>query len=187
LSGQRGSKYSAASWQPILLAGGSTMGHQGEQQYTGVWRPTERAFHTHDPDGGMVAMGNMPALPMVLEPFLEQVQGGEVPAGMYTATLDLEAYEAEKGDYVDGRMSELVANLVAYRDRGLLQFVHCSDIPRIWAEQYGSQPSVYGPVGQATGGQQPSQAQRPERGDRPSGPPGGGRPPRGKGPPKGRR
>ncbi len=190
--GQKGNKYAAAAWEPTLLAGASTMGHQGEEKYSGVWRPTERAFRTHDPDGSLVAMGNLPASPHVLLPFLEQIQSGQVPPGMYTATLDLQAYEAEKGDYVGGRMAELLASLMPYRESGQIQFVHCTDIPRIWADQYGEQASVFGPVG-AQGGQQAQQrpraerSERPPRGERPTGPAPEGRPPRGKGPPKGKR
>ncbi len=179
--GLTGSKYSKASWQPVLLAGGSTMGHQGEEIYTGVWRPTERAFYTHDPNGSMVAIGNMSASPQVLFPFLEQIQAGGVPAGMYTASFNLEAYEAEKGDYVDGAMADLVAGLVKYRDSGQIQFVQCSDIPRIWAELYGSQASIHGPVSARGGGGGQQQAGRPERGNRPQREGQGGRPPRGKG------
>lgn len=163
-AGLRGARHPDYVWTPVLLAGGSTYKHQEEPSYTGVWRPSERAFHTHDPAGKMVAVGNLGATPRELDPFVAKLLAGEAPAGMYVANLNLAAYDAEQGGYVEGRMAELVAGLQARGD--VIAFVHASEIPALWQQRYGGTPSVWGPVAEARG---PAKAGGAQHGERPAG------------------
>ncbi len=142
--GIAGKKYGGqASFKAEVLMGGSTFGHQQEPKYSGVWRPaSESDFHSHDPEGKLVAVGNWPV--SMLGELLSKLQDGSL-SGMYVATFDTNSHALSTPGYIAQLEQRVFAQLLAYRDQGLVQFVHAEDIPGIWKSEYDEQAGIYGP------------------------------------------
>ncbi len=71
-------------WRPQLLMGGGTPSHTSDPHVSGLWKPTvpttdHAVYFTHDPAGGITAVGNWEQDMFETDRLLRMLESGELP------------------------------------------------------------------------------------------------------------
>lgn len=140
----RGNIYKDYEWQPQILWGGASIGHQNDPVVAGVWRPSSaEAYTTDGGDDRLPYVGGFTGNWDGVDYLLEQQQKGELQnRGMYVANIMINQDEITDYDFRNTFMNTLDTYL-DYSREGALRWVTLVDVIRIWQDEYGSQPTIY--------------------------------------------
>jgi hypothetical protein len=151
----QGNVFSGYKWLASALWGAAVPGHVGDPLYFGVWKPdTLTNFVAHNPSRRLPNIGggcnykllDTTTVAQVLDSMrtvIDALRNLQLPPeGFYTASLFSQENSFSNPQY-RAKLYQLFDSINVWRDEGLVEWVHLSEILDRWQTERNSQPWVY--------------------------------------------
>ncbi len=170
-AGLTGSLFPDSTWTPDLFTFAAVPGHlPGTEEFSsGLWRPSGldydpgvdapgELYYLDDPDARMIAVGSghlhgcatgyeqarfwyaSDYIEALADAIADDTAPPDQPYTATIATMHFHMYEID--EYLPLFEAQLQA-LQPLVEQGRVEYVHFHDLPRIWDQEYGNEPSTY--------------------------------------------